>query len=98
VDPDPLVHSVNKQKSVITCDGTKCALLNSRSINNKEHLIYELIADFDLDFLAITETWCDFTVCLELIKPLGILYPPTSCSQTQSIFSKNSFVQPSISG
>ena len=55
------------------CSGTKCAILNSRSINNKEDSIYELIVDNSLDFLALTETWCsdNSTVSLGHITPPG---------------------------
>jgi hypothetical protein len=62
-----------RPKTLNTCCGTKCALLNSRSINNKEHLIFELIVDFDLDLLALTETWChnNSIVSLNLITPPG---------------------------
>ena len=60
----------NKDKS---STGTKCAVLNSRSINNKEDYIYELIVDNCLDFLALTETWCNenFTDSLGQITPPG---------------------------
>ena len=39
--------------------GTKCAVLNSWAINNKDDSIYELIVDNCLDFLALTETRCN---------------------------------------
>ena len=60
----------NKDKS---STGTKCTVLNSRSINNKEDSILELIVDNCLDFLALTETWCNenSTVSLGQITPLG---------------------------
>ena len=60
----------NKDKS---STGTKCAVLNSRSINNKEDSIYELIVDNCLDFLALTETWCNenSTVSNGQITPPG---------------------------
>ena len=53
--------------------GTKCALLNPRSINNKESSIHELITDNDLDLCALTETWCheNSIVSLKLICPDG---------------------------
>ena len=38
-------------------NGSKCGLLNSRSVNEKEHSISELITDNDLLFLLVTETW-----------------------------------------
>ena len=60
----------NKDKS---STGTKCAVLNSRFINNKEDSIYELIVDNCLDFLALTGTWCNenSTVSLGQITPPG---------------------------
>ena len=53
--------------------GTKCATLNCRSMNNKEDSIYELIVDNHIDFLALTETWCNSnsTVSLGHITPAG---------------------------
>jgi hypothetical protein len=60
--------------------GTKCGLLNPRSINDKETYISELITDNDIDILAITETWCSekSDVSLGLITPPGysILHTP----------------------
>ena len=53
--------------------GTKCGLLNPRSINNKESSIHELITDNKLDLLALTETWAHdrSAVSLGLIVPAG---------------------------
>ena len=52
---------------------SKGALLNSRSINGKEDSIHELITDNNLDFLALTETWCTdkSSVSLGFITPPG---------------------------
>ena len=56
-----------------TTTGTKCATLNCSSINNKEDSIDELIVDNHLDFLALTETWCNSnsTVSVGHITPVG---------------------------
>ena len=53
--------------------GAKGGLLNTRSINEKESSICELITDNQLDFLALTETWCTdkSSVSLGLIQPPG---------------------------
>ena len=53
--------------------GAKGGLLNTRSINEKETSIYELITDKQLDYLALTETWCTdkSSVSLGLIQPPG---------------------------
>ena len=52
---------------------SKCGLLYARSINNKEHSIYELNTDNDLDVLALAETWCtdNYDVSLGLVSPSG---------------------------
>ena len=62
-----------KKTSIEKYTGSKGGLLNSRSINNKEDSIYELICDNKLDFLALTETWCNdySTVSLGQITPPG---------------------------
>ena len=53
--------------------GAKGGLLNTRSINENESSIYELITDNQLDFLALTETWCTdkSSISLGLIQPPG---------------------------
>ena len=53
--------------------GAKGGLLNTRSINEKESSICELITDNQLDFVALTETWCTdkSSVSLGLIQPPG---------------------------
>ena len=64
-----------KSKRPQTSDGVKCGLLNPRSINEKEAQISSLIQDFDLDILALTETWCHdnakSAVSLKAITPRG---------------------------
>ena len=71
----PSVFPVPDEKGnkEIFSTGTKCAVLNSRSINKQGDSIYELIVDNCLDFLALTETWCigNSTVSLGQITPPG---------------------------
>ena len=56
-----------------TFQAVKGGLLNTRSINEKESSICELITDNQLDLLALTETWCTdkSSVSLGLIQPSG---------------------------
>ena len=56
-----------------TSDGVKCGLLNPRSINEKEAQICLLIQEYDLDILALTETWCHdkSAVSLKAVSPRG---------------------------
>ena len=56
-----------------TFQAVKGGLLNTRSINEKEFSICELITDNQLDLLALTETWCTdkSSVSLGLIQPPG---------------------------
>ena len=56
-----------------TFQAVKGRLLNTRSINEKESSICELITDNQLDLLALTETWCTdkSSVSLGLIQPPG---------------------------
>ena len=35
----------------------QCAVINAQSVRNKPLVIADFVADNDLDFLAITETW-----------------------------------------
>jgi hypothetical protein len=73
-------QQASSKKEKVNPNGVRFGLLNSRSINNKENLIFELILDYDLDFLAITETWCskDSSVSLSMISPPGfsVLHTP----------------------
>ena len=71
--PEYLNLNKNSIISRDTTNGSRCGLLNSRSINGKEASIYELICDNDLDILALTETWCNekSNVSLGLITPPG---------------------------
>ena len=52
---------------------TKGGLINARSINCKEATLCELVTDNNLDFLAISETWCNenSSVSLGQITPVG---------------------------
>ena len=65
--------SLKSAGKTTTSPVSKGGLLNARSINGKEHSIYELIVDNSLDFLALTETWCSekSSVSLGLITPPG---------------------------
>ena len=65
--------AISKPKNKENCSGTKCGLLNARSINNKEAIISDLLISKDLDFLFLTETWChdNSSVSIELLKPRG---------------------------
>ena len=60
-------------KTTTDFSNSRGGVLNSRSINGKEDSIHELITDYNLDFLALTETWCSdkSSVSLGLITPPG---------------------------
>ncbi|XP_010774485.1 uncharacterized protein [Notothenia coriiceps] len=54
----------------------RAALLNTRSIHNKSHILNEFIKDNNLDFLYLTETWqkpLDY-FSLNQITPAGFTY------------------------
>ena len=61
------------------CCGSILALLNARSINKKETQIYSLLKDNDIDFCALTETWCHdkSAVNYSLLTPPGYSHVPT---------------------
>ena len=65
--------AIIKPRIFATSNGTKCGLLNARSVNKKEASISALITDCDLDFLFLTETWChgNSSVSQERLKPRG---------------------------
>ena len=72
----PRSQRISRTKPVrneLYCTGTRCGILNSRSVNKKEHLVHQLIVDNDLDFLALTETWLtdDSSASIKLLKPRG---------------------------
>ena len=62
--------STSQQKSL------KLALLNTRSLNNKSHILNEFITDNKLDILCLTETWqkpLDY-MALNQTTPSGFSY------------------------
>ena len=67
-----------KRYKVKSCTGTKCAVINSRSINNKEVSIYQLIVDNGFYFLALTEICCNenSTVSFGQIQQVTLFFIP----------------------
>ena len=48
----------------------QCAVINAQSVRNKPLVIADFVADNDLEFLAITETWLKQNGDLDVIGAL----------------------------
>ena len=77
VNQDSLQHN-NRCQAANVSNGTKCSLVNSRSIREKTMDIREFILEHKLDFLFITETWLSGNssdgVYISEVKPIGYTF------------------------
>ena len=71
--PSSSINTTKQESKHLSSAGIRGGLINARSINDKEHSLYQLICDHKLDFLAITQTWCNAnsSVSLGQITPPG---------------------------